>query len=142
MKRHVRKQLIVNPRIQLKVIFLTIIAILIPTLITFLSLHHLIQVILIDAKIDNEMVYAAIMFLSRKVYLILACGFVSITILLLIWVSLFVHRIVGPLYRLDRELEKAIQGEKIPKIKFRKNDCFSSIAEKINILIEKLHSSN
>jgi len=135
MKKQIRKQIIVNPAVQFKMIFLIILSILLPTFLTFMCLYFLINSILMDAQINDETVYAALLFLSRKVYLLLATGFVFISALLICWGMIFIHRIVGPLYRLERELGKVLTGTKITKLRFRKHDCFKSLAEKINQLI-------
>ena len=137
MPQRFRKQYIVNPPAQFKLMFLILISIIIPTLLTFMTLFFLIQSILIDAKLNNETVYTALLFLSHKIYLVLVLGFILVTVLLLSWSSLFLHRIVGPLYRLEKEIEKVIQGEKIKRIRFRKNDSFAGLADKINTLVEK-----
>ena len=136
MQKRRRRQFIVNPVLQFKLLFLILLSIIIPTLLTFLSLFFLIRSILLEAQINNELVYNALLFLSRKVYIILIAGFSFVTVLLLTWALIFIHRIVGPLFRLERELEKIIDGKKVGKIRFRKNDSFISLAEKINRLID------
>lgn len=138
MKHQSRKRYIVNPPIQFKLVFLILASILIPTLLTFACLYYLLQSILVEAQVDNEMVYSALLFLSHKMYIILALGFVFITSLLITWSTIFIHRIVGPLYRLEKELEKVIEGKKVTKIRFRKNDSFRTLADKINVLIERI----
>lgn len=53
----------------------------------------------------------------------------------------FLHRIAGPLYRIERMLDKVIQGEDIGRICLRKKDELQDLAEKINdvvLLIKKL----
>ncbi len=135
-----RKQLIVNPRVQYKLLFLILVSVIIPTFLTFMSLYFLIQSIIIEAQIESEVVYSALLFMSNKVFAILFVGFIFITVLLLTWSLIFIHRIVGPIYRLERELEKVIDGKKVTKIRFRKNDSFASLADKINTLITRLQS--
>ena len=138
MKKRRRRQFIVNPIIQYKLLFLILISIIIPTLLTFMSLFFLIRSILLEAQINNELVYNALLFLSRKVYIILLAGFSFVSVLLLMWALIFIHRIVGPLYRLERELDNIIDGKKINKIRFRKNDSFLSLADKINRLVDMI----
>ena len=48
------------------------------------------------------------------------------------------HRIVGPIYHLQKHLEKMIEGNYKEKLKFRKNDEFQYLAETVNRLQEKL----
>lgn len=47
------------------------------------------------------------------------------------------HRIAGPMYRLRTELKKAVQGERVGKIQFRKDDEFQDLPELINEFIER-----
>jgi len=135
--RQKRKQLIVNPGVQYKLLCLILVSVLIPTLLTFTSLFFLIQSIIVEAQIESEVVYSALMFLTHKVFIILFLGFVFITVLLLTWSLIFIHRIVGPLFRLEKELDKVIDGKTISKIRFRKHDSFKALADKINILIDR-----
>lgn len=133
-----RRQIIVNPKVQYKLLLLILVSVLIPTLLTFLSLFFLIQSIVIEAQIESEVVYNSLIFLNHKIFAILVCGFLCITVLLITWSLLFIHRIVGPLFRLEKELDKMISGKKISKISFRKYDSFTSLAEKFNVLIDRL----
>ena len=47
------------------------------------------------------------------------------------------HRIAGPVYHMEEELRRALKGEKVAKIRLRKNDKLGNLAEKINRLIEE-----
>jgi hypothetical protein len=49
----------------------------------------------------------------------------------------FTNKIVGPIYRLKKHMESAVNGEAIAKIQFRKGDFFSDIAPVYNKLLEK-----
>jgi len=138
MKKRKRKQYIINPPVQFKLTLLILLSVIIPTILTFLMLFFLIQNILLEAQMNNQMVYHALLFMSHKVYCILFIGFVLVTILLILWSTIFIHRIVGPLYRLEKELDKMIEGKPITKIRFRKNDKLTNLADKLNTLIEIL----
>ncbi|MBN1622202.1 MAG: hypothetical protein JW871_06390 [Endomicrobiales bacterium] len=45
------------------------------------------------------------------------------------------HRIVGPIFRLKRMLERKTKGEEVNPIFFRKNDNFHDLAELINKIL-------
>jgi signal transduction histidine kinase len=47
------------------------------------------------------------------------------------------HRVAGPLYRMEKELDEIIAGNKSAPIKLRKKDEFKILADKINKLIAK-----
>jgi methyl-accepting chemotaxis protein len=48
------------------------------------------------------------------------------------------NRIVGPLFRLSREMKKAAEGEAVRPIAFRKNDYFNDLAKAFNKLLVRL----
>ena len=47
------------------------------------------------------------------------------------------HRIVGPVYRIEKDLARVIDGEKGLRIKLRKKDRLQLLAQQINRLIEE-----
>ncbi len=141
MKKQIRKHIFVNSQIQLKLLFLILLSVLIPTFLTFLSLHYLMQSILTNAKVHSDTMHTTLLFVSNQMFAILVIGFIFIATLLAAWGLIFIHRIVGPLYRLEIEVDKIIAGKKTQKIRFRKNDYYASLASKINILIEKVQGN-
>ncbi|MDD3726356.1 MAG: hypothetical protein PHI44_04100 [Candidatus Ratteibacteria bacterium] len=50
---------------------------------------------------------------------------------------LYLHRIAGPIYRIERTIREMVEGKKVEPIRLRKKDFFKSLAEAINKLIEK-----
>jgi methyl-accepting chemotaxis protein len=48
------------------------------------------------------------------------------------------HRIAGPVFRLERDLEEIAEGRFDRRITFRKKDEMRGIAEKINKLLDKV----
>ncbi len=51
------------------------------------------------------------------------------------------HRIAGPVYRMEMDIMRVLQGEKAVKIRLRKKDKLKSLADKINRLIEEREKS-
>jgi len=49
----------------------------------------------------------------------------------------YLHRIAGPIYRIERTLREMAEGKKVEPIRLRKKDFFKSLAEAVNKLIEK-----
>ena len=50
------------------------------------------------------------------------------------------HRIAGPVYRINRELQRVLDGEKGVKIALRHKDKMQELAVRINQLLEELDS--
>jgi methyl-accepting chemotaxis protein len=51
------------------------------------------------------------------------------------------HRIAGPLFRVQRDIERVLAGEKGVRVKVRKRDNFPELAEEVNRLIERVEST-
>jgi signal transduction histidine kinase len=62
--------------------------------------------------------------------------FLSLAALLIIVISIVIsHHLAGPIFSIERTINRIVQGEKIEFIRLRKNDEFKGLAEKINGLI-------
>ncbi len=62
--------------------------------------------------------------------------------LLIIVVGIFYsHRIAGPMYRIETDIKRVLDGEKSVEIHLRKKDKFRSLAELVNQLIRKLEKT-
>jgi methyl-accepting chemotaxis protein len=63
--------------------------------------------------------------------------------LFMIVVGIFIsHRIAGPVFRVEKEINRVLAGEKGVRVKLRKNDSFPELAEKVNGLIELCEGSH
>jgi len=47
----------------------------------------------------------------------------------------FSHRIAGPIYHLEKSLDRLIRGDDVETIRLRKSDALKELAEKINSLV-------
>lgn len=47
------------------------------------------------------------------------------------------HKIAGPAYRIQKDIDRVLAGEKGVRVRIRKNDAFPELAEKVNQLIER-----
>jgi methyl-accepting chemotaxis protein len=52
------------------------------------------------------------------------------------------HRIAGPVFRIEQDLSRVLDGETGVRIRLRKKDALKSLANKINQLIEKSESQS
>jgi nitrate/nitrite-specific signal transduction histidine kinase len=102
-----------------------------------LCLYYLIFTLLAWQIGIPESIAYNLMTVVWKVTLIILVGLP--VLLALIWfVALELsHRIVGPLFRVERELDAIVAGEKRGPIKTREKDEFKSLVDKINKLIDK-----
>jgi methyl-accepting chemotaxis protein len=61
---------------------------------------------------------------------------------LMIVVGIFMtHRVAGPVYRIESDIERVLAGEKGVRVHLRRHDSFPDLAEKVNQLIERIDNS-
>ena len=70
--------------------------------------------------------------------------FILLVVLLVVIVfGIFItHRIAGPLFRLNRELSKLVEGDTEVNFSLRKRDELKPIAEKLQLLVKRLQKLN
>ncbi|MGB9642909.1 MAG: hypothetical protein ACP5JO_04160 [Candidatus Ratteibacteria bacterium] len=72
----------------------------------------------------------------------LAGVFVGLVIVAAILVILYLHRVVGPVFRIEKTLHEVIEGKPFNPIKLRKKDSFKSLAETINTFVLHYEEKN
>jgi hypothetical protein len=130
-----RKKKFVGTPFQKKLLLLVFSSAVIPAAIVSLCLYYLIFNLLAEQIAIPEAIAYNVIPVAQKVFLIVL---VSLPIALIaIWVIALElsHRIAGPLFRLERELDMRIAGERKGPIKLRQRDELKSLADKINKLI-------
>ena len=119
-------------------LFLIFISISIPAVIMSFYTYSVLNNIIISTQPTSELVQNAIALSVRKLGLVMFGGFAALATLLLYWATIFSHRIVGPIYRLEQELENMIATGEKRKIHFRKHDAFQALADKVNYLLDSI----
>ena len=113
MPQHRRRCCLINKRLQLGLFLKWMI---IPTALLFLSVYYF----------------------KDNVFILMFGIFIMI---LLSWRALIVsHRIAGPIYRLEKDLQNIAKGNFSMRIKFRKKDELKSIAEGINRILDEIEN--
>jgi methyl-accepting chemotaxis protein len=64
-----------------------------------------------------------------------------IMLLFIVLGILVTHRIAGPVYRIEVDIERVLAGEKGVRVRTRKRDAFPDLAERVNELIERIDNS-
>ena len=123
--------------LQKKLLILVFSAAIIPSTIVAVCLYYLIFNMLAWQLGIPEAVAYNLIPVARKVNLIIIVV-LPVTVFILWSIALELsHRIVGPIFRLEKELDERIAGTKKGAIRFRRKDEFKAIADKINKLIVK-----
>ena len=137
MRLNKRKGKFIGTSLQSKTLILVFFAALVPAAIVAVCLYYLIFNMLAWQLGIPEAIAYNLVPVARKVNLI---------ILIALPISLFViwflalelsHKIAGPLYRLEKELDERINGKKTGPIQLREKDELRALADKINKLITR-----
>jgi len=132
-----RRKKFLGTAFQNKILFLVFASAVIPSAFIAICLYYLIFNTLAWQMVIPEAIAYNLMPALHKVNAII---FISMPlILLLIWlIALEIsHRMAGPVYRMEKELDARIKGEKKGPIILRQKDEFKILVEKINKLICK-----
>jgi len=131
-----RKKFIGTP-LQRKLLIVIFTSAVVPAVIVGICLYHLIFNTLVWYIGRRTIMSYNLTPVLQKIILVVL---ISMPIaLLIIWIIALElsHRIAGPLYRIEKELDARISGEEKGPIKLRKKDEFKLLADKINKLISK-----
>jgi signal transduction histidine kinase len=132
-----RKAKFINTPVQNKTLILVFVAAVVPSAIVAVCLYYLIFNMIAWQLGIPEIIAYNLVPVARKVNIIML---VSLPVaLFIIWFMALElsHRIAGPIYRLEKELDSRLNGKEINPIKLREGDELKVLADKINSLIEK-----
>lgn len=137
MKPNRRRKKLVRNSAQTKLLLLIFGSAVIPAGIAVFCLYYLIFNLLAWQIGIPEAIAYNLLPVARRVNLIILIA-IPIT-LAVIWIIALElsHRLVGPLRRLERELDERISGQKDTPIKLRKKDVLEPLVDRINKLISK-----
>ncbi len=135
MKNNKRKKKYLGTSFQKKLLFLVFASAMVPAVIVALCMYYMIFNMLAWQMVIPETIINNLMPVLKKVNLILAIA--APIVLIVIWlVALELsHRIAGPLYRMEKDLDERLAGRAKGPIKLRPKDEFKILVEKINRLI-------
>lgn len=133
-----RRRYLVKKGMQLRYLVLILTSALLPTVLIGICLYWLIFSMMAEQLgVPESIAYNLLPVISR-VNRILIIGLPILLLLMLGWGLLLSHRIAGPIYRLERDLDRiAKEGDFSVRFKFRKKDELGSIAEGLNKVLER-----
>jgi len=134
---NMRKAKFINTPIQNKTLILVFAAAVVPVAIVSLCLYYLIFNMLAWQLGIPEIIAYNLVPVARKVNMIMLIS-LPITLFVIWFAALELsHRIAGPVYRLEKELNDRLDDKKTGPIKLREKDELKTLADKINKLIER-----
>lgn len=129
-----RKQYLVHKPFQLRYMALVVI----PLIILLAALHYLIYYAVFNEMLVPEAIVKTLLPAMRRVNITLAVSLPIIFYLILRLALIYSNRIIGPLPRLEKELDRMIEGDYSLRLKTRQNDELKFFVNKINTLLEKM----
>jgi len=133
-----RKGYFIGSGLQFRYLRLILLAIALPTVLVSICLYYLIFYLMAEQLGIPESIAYNIIPVLKKINIILFLGLPVIAFLLLLWGVVISHRIAGPEYRLEQELDKIAKGDFARRIKFRRKDELAGIAHGINKVLDKI----
>ncbi|MBN3041266.1 MAG: hypothetical protein JW867_09050 [Candidatus Omnitrophica bacterium] len=134
MKKAKRRKFFVDKASQLA--YMGLIAV--PLVVLLVVLYYLIYYSVFNEMLIPEAIASTLLPAMKKVNLVVIAIF-PITILLILRMSLiFSNRLVGPLGRIENDLDKIISGNSNLRLKIRDDDKLKTLVSKINSVVDKL----
>jgi methyl-accepting chemotaxis protein len=135
---NMRKIKFINTPVQNKTLILVFIAAIVPMAIVSVCLYYLIFNMLAWQLGIPEIIAYNLVPVARKVNIIILLSLPAALFVIWLVALELSHRIAGPVYRLEKELDDRLDGKKTGPIRLRKKDELHILADKINRLIEKV----
>lgn len=138
MAQQFRKQYFIKGPIQSRYLILTVISMIVPTLITVAGLYYLQAQLMAEELGLPESIYGHLIPVLKKVNIYLAIGLPIIFAVIFVYAVIISHRLAGPIFRLEKDLDQIISGDRSVRIHFRRKDCLDNLANKLNQVLDKL----
>jgi HAMP domain-containing protein len=134
-----REKILVNKQVQViftgvTLFFLLVIIIITAGITYFITFNTLISQLISIKSVVN--ISSILNKLHTTLLIRLICMGALLIILVFYLEVRFLHRIVGPLVRIERALREISEGKDIEPIKIRKTDYYQSLADSVNKLID------
>ncbi len=138
-KPHViRKQYFIKGPIQSRYLILVLFSMIIPTLLVSGCLYYLIATLMAAELGLPESIYGHLVPVLKKINIYLAVGLPIVFAIIFFYAVIVSHRLAGPIFRLEKDLDKIIAGDHSVRIRFRAKDRLDALAYKVNQVLEKL----
>ena len=133
-----RRQLFIKGSLQGRYLRLLVLAMFVPTVFVGACLYYLILNILAEEIVFPDAIASLLFPAIQRINLIVLIGLPILFVLIFILGLFLSHRIAGPVFRLEKELDEIAKGRFDKRITFRKKDELRGVEEKINKLLDKV----
>ena len=135
MSKAIRRKYLINKVFQFRYMGMTII----PLVALLSAMYYLIYYCVLNEMLIPEAVAVTLLPAMRKVNIIISLVGPALFLLILRTLLIYSNRIVGPIPRLEKELDKFIAGDYSARVSTRKKDELKTFVEKVNKVLEKSH---
>ena len=133
----VRTRWMMKHPIQAKYLLIVVVAMLAPTLVIGFCFYNLVFNLLALQLVFPEAIMGNLVPVIERVNTILAIA-LPVLALVVLWVAVIIsHRFAGPIERLERELDRILDGDYSHRIDMRKKDDLKGVGKRINALLNK-----
>lgn len=135
-----RRKYLINKPLQFIYSGITIYLLLIGIIVVGVGTYYLtFSTILNELEAQGGMLRAYEMVKSINLLILRRVGIMLFLVLVFAFTAavFYLHRIAGPVFRIERTIREMAEGKKVEPIRLRKKDFFKSLAEAVNKLIEK-----
>ncbi len=134
-----RIKFFINEPAQIKILGMLLISIVVPVFFVGTYLYLLIFDIINNMPETSGFVAASLDPVLHKTNMTILLSGIPIFLLILIWGLIFSHRLVGPMKRLQRNLDEMTKkGDGRSRLIVRKNDYIKPLIESVNKLLDKV----
>lgn len=138
-----RIKFLTNSALQSKFLIIIVISMLVPLVLIGGCLYYLIFTLMAEQLGIPESIAINLFPVIQKINFILIAGLPPTVIFLLLWGLFLSHKFIGPLERLEKELNRiAACSDCAKRIGVRKSDVIRPIVDAINKLLESMEKKS
>lgn len=137
MNKMKRRRYLVNKGMQFR--YISLVAI--PLILLLSALYYLMYYSVFDQMLIPEAITTTLLPAMKRVNIVVVVGLPVLLYFLLRAALVYSNRIIGPVPRLERELDKAIAGDYSIRLRARDNDELRTFVNKINTLLERVSAT-
>ena len=133
-----RKRKLIKVSMQFQFLRIVLMAILLPSVLLigcfYLFIHLMLRQDILATGLGHSILNNQVL----VILIFLFSGYILITVGLIAWSLIISNKMAGPIYRLENDLTKFLDGEKSIKFSFREGDDLFYLSNLLNRLIEKI----
>jgi methyl-accepting chemotaxis protein len=137
MSKAMRRKYLINKVFQFRYMGMTII----PLVALLSAMYYLIYYCVLNQMLIPEAVAVTLLPAMRKVNIMIALVGPVLFLLISMKLLIYSNRIIGPIPRAEKELDRFIAGDHSVRISTRRKDELKSFVEKVNKVLEKSHQT-